>query len=75
MRSVAFTNKKGGVGKSSSVMHLGIRFAQMGLRTLLVDVDPQASLSQGLLGREALEINPNQTLAGLYDQAGIPSNG
>lgn len=72
MKSVAFTNRKGGVGKSSCVMHLGIRFAQMGLRTLLVDVDPQASLSQGLLGREALEIDPSETLAGLYDYAGMP---
>ncbi len=71
MKSVAFTNRKGGVGKSSCVMHLGIRFAQMGLKTLLVDVDPQASLSQGLLGREALEIDPSRTLAGLYDHAGI----
>ena len=70
MRSIAFTNRKGGVGKSSCVMHLGIRFAQMGLRTLLVDVDPQASLSQGLLGRDALEIDPARTLAGLYDNAG-----
>ena len=70
MRSIAFTNRKGGVGKSSCVMHLGIRFAQMGIRTLLVDVDPQASLSQGLLGRDALEIKPGRTLAGLYDNAG-----
>jgi chromosome partitioning protein len=72
MRSVAFVNKKGGVGKSSCVMHLGIRFARMGLRTLLVDVDPQASLSQGLLGREALAIHPSETLASLYEGIGIP---
>lgn len=72
MRTVAFLNKKGGVGKSSAVMHLGIRFASMGLRTLLVDVDPQASLSQGILGREALEIDPADTLASLFDGTGIP---
>lgn len=72
MRSVAFVNKKGGVGKSSCVMHLGIRFAQMGLRTLLVDVDPQASLSQGILGRDALALDPSETLASLYEGIGIP---
>ena len=71
MKSVAFTNRKGGVGKSSCVMHLGIRFAAMGLRTLLIDVDPQASLSQGLIGREALEIDPAETLAGLFDYSGM----
>ena len=72
MRSVAFVNKKGGVGKSSCVLHLGIRYAQMGYRTLLLDVDPQASLSQGLLGREALEIEPVETLASVFEGFGIP---
>lgn len=72
MKTIAFVNRKGGVGKSSCVMHLGIRFAQMGLRTLLVDVDPQASLSQGILGREALDLDPIETLASLFDETGIP---
>ena len=72
MKTVAFVNRKGGVGKSSCVLHLGVRFAQMGYRTLLVDVDPQASLSQGLLGREALELDPTETLASLFDEMGIP---
>lgn len=71
MKTVAFVNKKGGVGKSSCVMHLGSELARRGLRTLLIDVDSQASLSQGLLGREALELHPSQTLAGLYDGAGV----
>jgi chromosome partitioning protein len=70
MKTVAFVNKKGGVGKSSCVMHLGAELAKRGLRTLLVDVDSQASLSQGLLGRDALGLHPSSTLAGLYDGAG-----
>ncbi len=70
MKTIAFVNKKGGVGKSSCVMHLGIELARRGLRTLLVDVDSQASLSQGLLGRDALAMDPSATLAGLYDSAG-----
>lgn len=70
MRSVAFVNKKGGVGKSSCVMHLGGVLARMGLRTLLVDVDQQASLSQGLLGpRTALELPAASTIAGLYEES------
>jgi chromosome partitioning protein len=71
MKTVAFVNKKGGVGKSSCVMHLGAELAKRGLRTLLVDVDSQASLSQGLLGRDALGKHPATTLAGLYDGAGV----
>lgn len=70
MQTIAFVNKKGGVGKSSCVMHLGIRFAQMGLRTLLIDADPQASLSQGILGRQALDLDPSETLAGLMEMTG-----
>ena len=75
MKTVAFVNKKGGVGKSSCVMHLGAELARRGLRTLLVDVDSQASLSQGLLGRDALGLHPSQTLAGLYDGAGSSMRG
>jgi chromosome partitioning protein len=70
MKTVAFVNKKGGVGKSSCVMHLGAELARRGIRTLLADVDSQASLSQGLLGRDALGLHPSQTLAGMYDSAG-----
>lgn len=72
MKVIAFVNRKGGVGKSSCVLHLGIRLAQMGRRVLLVDVDPQASLSQGLLGREALDLDAQQTLASVFDGTGIP---
>jgi chromosome partitioning protein len=69
MDVVAFVNKKGGVGKSSCVMHLGGTLARRGLRVLWVDVDPQASLAQGLLGpAEALSLHPRRTLAGIYDE-------
>jgi chromosome partitioning protein len=68
MISVAFVNKKGGVGKSSCVMHLGGELAKRQYRVLLVDIDPQASLSQGILGpRDALGLDPLQTIAGLYE--------
>jgi chromosome partitioning protein len=69
MKAVAFVNKKGGVGKSSAVMHLGGALAKRGLRTLLVDVDPQASLSQGLLGPlVAMALPAERTLAALYEE-------
>jgi chromosome partitioning protein len=73
VKTVAFVNRKGGVGKSSCVMHLGGALSRRGIRTLLVDVDPQASLSQGLIGpKGALELHPTRTLAGLYEEgAGI----
>jgi chromosome partitioning protein len=64
---VAFLNRKGGVGKTSLTHHLGGALARRGLRALLVDADPQASLTQGLLGPElARELRPRETIAALY---------
>jgi chromosome partitioning protein len=64
---VAFLNRKGGVGKTSTCHHLGGALARRGRRVLLVDADPQASLTQGLLGPEmARELRPRDTIAALF---------
>jgi len=61
-------NRKGGVGKSSSVYHLSGYFASQGLRVLCIDNEPQHSLSNGFLGREAAEsLSPKLTTAALFD--------
>jgi chromosome partitioning protein len=60
-------NRKGGVGKTSSVFHLGGMFADRGYRTLLVDMDPQASLSSMLGVKAALALGKKDTVAGLFD--------
>jgi chromosome partitioning protein len=76
MHTVAFLNKKGGVGKTSACHHLSGALGQKGLRILLVDADPQASLTQGLLGPEtARAIAPRETIASLFDEAGGPPVG
>ncbi|EXS09957.1 cobQ/CobB/MinD/ParA nucleotide binding domain protein, partial [Acinetobacter sp. 883425] len=46
-------NQKGGVGKSSITVNLAAISAKHGLRTLVIDLDPQANSSQYLLGDEA----------------------
>lgn len=64
MPTVVFLNQKGGVGKSSSVHHLAGALSALGRRVLLVDADPQSSLTQGLLGPEALDaLDPAETIA------------
>ncbi len=51
---VSLLNQKGGVGKTSTCHHVSGALAGVGRRVLLVDNDPQASLTQGFfLGRQS----------------------
>lgn len=56
MKTVAFFNNKGGVGKTSLVYHLAWMCADHGIDTLAVDLDPQANLTAMFLDEERLEI-------------------
>ncbi len=47
-RIIALCNQKGGVGKSTTAVNLGIGLARQGKRVLLVDVDAQGSLTASL---------------------------
>ncbi len=53
MRTRVVFNQKGGVGKSSITVNLAAISAHQGLKTLLIDLDPQANSSQYLLGDDA----------------------
>lgn len=73
MRTIAFVNQKGGVAKTSTCFHLAAPLADAGLRVLLVDNDPQSSLTQGFLGPAAAgKIDPAATVAALYEPDAEP---
>jgi chromosome partitioning protein len=55
MRSIAFFNNKGGVGKTSLVYHLAWMYADLGLSVVATDLDPQANLTSMFLNEDRLE--------------------
>jgi cellulose biosynthesis protein BcsQ len=54
MKSIAIFNNKGGVGKTTLTYHVACALAEMGHKTLLIDLDPQSNLTLYGLSEEDL---------------------
>jgi len=52
MKTIAFFNNKGGVGKTSLVFHLAWMLKELGHRVVVCDLDPQANVTTFFLGED-----------------------
>ncbi len=69
VRTIAIVNQKGGCGKTTTSINVAAVFASRGLRTLLVDLDPQSHCAAGLgVPEEQIQMSIGDALLAPHDE-------
>ena len=63
-RTMALLNNKGGVGKTTSCLNIGVALSMANKKVLLVDIDPQGNLSDAFINIKQVQYTIKDLLEG-----------